>query len=284
MLTRRRGARERYLKSNRVEQAIMPFNTMTFEHSDNVAVVTINRPNAANALNAEMAAELCEIATDCSKDDRIRAVLITATGKMFCAGGDLAEVHSAGAARAAHMKRMATNLHTALELFANMNAPVIVAVNGTAAGAGFSLALSGDYVIASENAKFVSAYTAAGLTPDGSSTYFLAKHIGLLRAKELILMNRQLSAEEALAWGVVNRIVPPTDLHSHSMDVAMKFASGPTKAFGGVKRLLASGASEALERQLQREAQSIADMLETHDGPHGIESFLKKEKPRFVGR
>lgn len=262
----------------------MPFNTVTFEKSDNVAVVTINRPNAANALNAAMAAELCEIATDCSVDDGIRAVLITAVGKMFCAGGDLAEVHAAGSARDAHMERMATDLHAALGLFAIIDAPVIVAVNGTAAGAGFSLALSGDYVIASENAKFVSAYTAAGLTPDGSSTYFLAKHVGLLRAKELILMNRQLSADEALAWGVVNRVVPAADLRSNAMDVAKKLASGPTKAFGGVKRLLASGASQALEHQLQREAQSIVDMLRTKDGSHGIESFLKKEKPSFVGR
>jgi 2-(1,2-epoxy-1,2-dihydrophenyl)acetyl-CoA isomerase len=226
----------------------MPFNTITFENSDNVAIVTINRPDAANALNAEMAAELRQVATVCSKDDTIRAVLVTAVGKMFCAGGDLAEIHSAGSARGGHMKRMTTDVHTALELFANMNAPLIVAVNGTAAGAGFSLVLSGDYVIASENAKFVSAHTAAGLTPDGSSTYFLAKHVGLLRAKELILMNRQLSAEEALVWGFVNRIVPLADLRGNSMDLAKRFANGPTRAFGGVKRLLASGAaSEALE-------------------------------------
>lgn len=182
------------------------------------------------------------------------------------------------------MKRMTTNLHAALELFANMDAPIIVAVNGTAAGAGFSIALSGDYVIASESAKFVSAYTAAGLTPDGSSTYFLAKHVGLLRAKELILMNRQLSADEALAWGVINKMVPAADLHGSSMDLAKKFANGPTKAFGGVKRLLASGALAALEHQMQREARSIVDMLETRDGPHGIEAFLKKQKPAFVGR
>lgn len=158
----------------------MPFNTMAVENSDNVAIVTINRPDAANAIDAQMAAELREIATVCSKDDTIRAVLITALGKMFCAGGDLTEVHSAGATRVAHMKRMATDLHAALELFANMDAPVVVAVNGTAAGASFSLVLSGDYVISLENARFVSAYTAAGLTPDGSSSHFIAKHVGLL--------------------------------------------------------------------------------------------------------
>lgn len=262
----------------------MPFNAVTFEVLDNVAIVTLNRPNAANALNAEMAEELREVSTVCSVDDAIRAVVITASGKMFCAGGDLAEVHSAGSARGAHMRRMTTSLHSALERFATMNAPVIVAVNGTAAGAGFSLALSGDYVIASESAKFVSAYTAAGLTPDGSSTYFLAKHVGLLRAKELMLSNRPLSAEEAMAWGIVNKIVSSADLLASATELAKSFASGPTKAFGGVKRLLMGGVTETLGSQLEREAQSIIDMLETHDGPHAIESFLKKEKPVFLGR
>lgn len=262
----------------------MSFNTLTFEVSENVAILTINRPDAANALNAEMAAELREVATLCSKDAAVRTLLVTANGKMFCAGGDLAEVHAAGSERDAHMRGMTNDLHTALELFANMDAPVVAAVNGTAAGAGFSLVLSADHVIAAETAKFVSAYTAAGLTPDGSSTYYLAKHVGLLRAKELLLLNRQLSAEEALAWGFVNQIVPPADLHANSMDVARKFASGPTKAFGNVKRLLASGAYETLEKQLQREAQSIVDMMGTHDAPHGIESFLKKEKPHYLGR
>lgn len=141
----------------------------------------------------------------------------------------------------------------------------------------------GDIILASEKAKFVSAYTASGLTPDGSSTYFLAKHVGLLRAKELVLTNRVLTADEACAWGMVTRVVPAEDLMVEARKLAAQFASGPTKAFGGAKRLLETAYSESLETQLDKETRSIAAMMRTHDGPHGIESFLAKQKPSYRG-
>ena len=125
-------------------------------------------------------------------------------------------------------------------VFQRMDAPLVIAVNGTAAGAGFSLALSGDYILANPEAKFVSAYTASGLTPDGSSTYFLAKHVGLLRAKELVLTNRVLAADEALSWGIVSRVVANEELMTEANKLATNFAAGPTRAYGGSKRLLMS--------------------------------------------
>jgi 2-(1,2-epoxy-1,2-dihydrophenyl)acetyl-CoA isomerase len=145
------------------------------------------------------------------------------------------------------------------------------------------MVLSGDYVIASERAKFVSAYTSSGLTPDGSSTYYLAKHVGLLRAKELMLTNRTLTADEAQSWGLVNRVVPPGALMDEAYATARQIASGPTKAFGGVKKLLDTSFSDGLETQLDRETRSIADMMRTNDGPAGIAAFLAKETPRFQG-
>jgi 2-(1,2-epoxy-1,2-dihydrophenyl)acetyl-CoA isomerase len=145
------------------------------------------------------------------------------------------------------------------------------------------MVLSGDYVIASERAKFVSAYTSSGLTPDGSSTYYLAKHVGLLRAKELMLTNRALTADEAQSWGLVNRVVPPGALMDEAYATARQIASGPTKAFGGVKKLLDTSFSDGLETQLDRETRSIADMMRTNDGPAGIAAFLAKETPRFQG-
>jgi 2-(1,2-epoxy-1,2-dihydrophenyl)acetyl-CoA isomerase len=181
------------------------------------------------------------------------------------------------------MSGMATILHSALARLAHIDAPVIAAVNGTAGGGGFSLVLSADIVLASDRAKFVSAYTASGLSPDASSSYFLAKHIGLLRAKELFFTNRVLTADEACDWGLVTRVVANDELMDAARAQARAFAAGPTKAYGGVKRLLDTAFSEGLETQLDRETRSIAAMMSSHDGPHGIAAFLAKTKPVFRG-
>ena len=261
----------------------MEYSTLKFELRDNIATITLDRPDAANALNLAMATELSDVATRCSHDKAVRAVIITATGKMFCAGGDLNDMASQGDNKGEHLTRMATNLHNAVIRFAHMDAPVIMAVNGTAGGGGFSLALSGDYVIASEKAKFISAYTASGLTPDGSSTYFLAKHVGLLRAKELLFTNRLLTANEAMQWGIVSKVVSPETLMEEASAMATAFARGPTKAFGGLKSLLLTAYDGALEAQLERETRGISGIMETQDARNGITAFLNKKKPTFQG-
>lgn len=261
----------------------MDYETLRYEMSDGVATITLERKdNPANALNGRMAEELFDVGVRCGAPE-VRAVIVTATGKMFCGGGDLGEM-DAVPDKPAHLTRMATLLHAGLTRLARIDAPVIMAVNGTAGGGGFSIVLSGDYVIASERARFVSAYTSSGLTPDGSSTYYLAKHVGLMRAKELMLTNRVLTADEALDWGLVNKVVPPETVMDEARAVAQHIASGPTKAFGGVKRLLDTAFSDGLETQLDRETRSIADMMRTDDGPAGIAAFLAKETPRFQGR
>ncbi len=261
----------------------MAYQTLKFEISDSIATITLDRPNDANALDATMANELLEVSVLCATRSDIRAIIITGEGKLFCGGGDLNEFKAVGDQKEAHLLRMATILHAALIRFANIDAPVIMAVNGTAGGGGFSMVLSGDYVLASQKAKFVSAYTASGLTPDGSSTYFLAKHVGLLRAKELMLTNRVLSAQEACDWGIVNRVVEPENLMDEARALATTFAAGPTKSYGGVKRMLQTAYSGTMETQLEKETQFIASMMTTYDGPHGLESFLNKEKPKFKG-
>ena len=261
----------------------MGYETLTFDVSDGVALITLNRPEAANALDKAMADDLFDVAVRCDCDAAIRAAVLTATGDMFCAGGDLKSFSSQGDALPQFLMETATKLHGAITRFQYMDAPLTIAVNGTAAGAGFSIALSGDYVIAAEGARFVSAYTASGLTPDGSSTYFIAKHIGLLRAKELALTNRMLSAEEACSWGLVTRVVPPDALMEEALAVAGRFAKGATKALGGAKRLLIDAYTASLESQLEAETQSIVAMGRTHDGVHGIQSFVAKEKPDFKG-
>lgn len=262
----------------------MTYEAILFDVTDNIATITLNRPNDANALNLQMAEELFDASIRCASDASIRAVILTATGKLFCGGGDLNEMDSAGDGREAHLLRMATVLHQAVIRFSLMDAPLIVGVNGTAGGGGFSMVLAGDYVIASERAKFVSAYTSSGLTPDGSSTYHIAKHVGLLRAKELVLTNRVLTAEEALDWGFVSRVVAPDVVAAEAQAMAKGFAKGPTRAFGGAKRLLATAYQASMQEQLDKETESIAAMMATEDGPHGLKSFLMKQKPEFKGR
>jgi 2-(1,2-epoxy-1,2-dihydrophenyl)acetyl-CoA isomerase len=262
----------------------MSYQTMTFDIVEGIATLTLNRPDDANALNQQMANELLDAAMICSSDERVRAVIVTGNGKMFCAGGDLREMDEQGERRPEHLTRMASALHGALIRFSHMDAPVIMAVNGTAAGGGFSMALSGDIILASDKAKFIAAYTASGLTPDGSSTYFLAKHVGLLRAKELLLTNRLLSAQEACDWGMVTRVVPAETLTDEARKLATTFAAGPTRAFGGLKQLLQTAYSDPMETQLERETRGISQMMRTHDGPHGLNAFLNKQKPQFKGR
>lgn len=261
----------------------MDYQTLRYEFSNGVVTITLDRKdNPANALNAAMAEELLDASLRCCASE-VRAVILTANGKMFCGGGDLSEFDAA-ADKHAHVTRMATLLHAGLSRFAHIDAPVIVAVNGAAGGGGFSMVLSGDYIIASDKAKFVSAYTSSGLTPDASSTYYLAKHVGLLRAKEMMLMNRVLSADEALDWGLISKVVPPDAVMSEANAVATQIAAGPTKAYGGVKRLLDTAFSAGLESQLDREARSIAAMMNTSDGPAGIAAFLAKQTPEFSGK
>ncbi len=262
----------------------MSFETLTYEVTDNVAVITLNRPDGANALNQPMAEELFQASIKAEHDPDVRAVLITATGKMFCAGGDLKHFAEAGEEMPARLTNTATNLHAAVSHFNRMDAPVVIAVNGTAAGAGFSLAICGDYVFASEAAKFTMAYTAAGLSPDGGSTFFLAQLVGMRKAKELALTNRLLNAEEAFEWGMVNKVVPIEDLLEEAMGLAKKFAKGPTRSFGVTKRLILDACTESLETQMEAEGRGIAQSCMTPDGQEGVTAFLEKRKPNFSGK
>lgn len=261
----------------------MTYETLIFDTAGSIATITLNRPDAANAMNPLMARELSAIAIMCDESPDIRAVIVRATGKMFCAGGDLGVFGAAGDGASALIKEMAGDLHMGISRLTRMNAPVIAAVNGTAAGAGFSLALSADLVISVDSAKFVMAYTNAGLSPDGSSSYFLPRRVGDRRARELMLTNRVLSAEEALDWGIVNQVVAEADLDETVGKLAAKIAAGPTLAYGQVKSLLNASFDNGLETQMELESRGIADMARSQDGKEGIQAFLAKRKPTFKG-
>jgi len=261
----------------------MRYDTLLFAVADGVATITINRPDAANAMSPQCAAELADVALRCDDDPSVRAVVITGAGRMFCAGGDLGAFASAGEGSKSLLKKMAGDLHMGLSRFARMSAPVIGAVNGTAAGAGFSLVMACDLAVAAESAVFTMAYTNAGLSPDGGSTFYMPRKIGDRRTRELMLTNRVLKAPEALTWGIVNDVVPDAEVLDRATKLAGRLAAGPTLAFGAVKNLLNGSFDQTLESQMELEARSIGEMSATADGQEGIRAFLEKRKPGFRG-
>ncbi|MEM1249663.1 MAG: enoyl-CoA hydratase-related protein [Acidobacteriota bacterium] len=243
----------------------------------------LDRAEQANSLDIETCRELMHAAIDIDEDPSARAVLITAAGKMFCSGGDLASFASSGDRMPALLKEMTVYLHAALTRFNRMNAPVVAAVGGVAAGAGLSLACACDLVVAADSARFTMAYTRAGLTPDGSSTYFLPRIVGKRKALELMLTNRMLTAQEAEAWGIVNRVVPEDELESEAMALATQLAAGPTLAYGACKDLVLRSDAESLESQMEHESRAIAAAAHTEDAKEGIAAFFEKRAATFKG-
>ena len=258
------------------------YATIKFARSGQIAVITLNRPEAANGLNLPMATELAAAAYECDNDASVKAVLITAEGKFFCAGGDIKSMTGEHEKPAAAIKRMADELHRAISTFQRMQAPVVVAVNGICAGAGFSLAVSGDLVIAAESAKFTMAYTSIGLSPDGSSSYFLPRIIGLRKTQELMYTNRTLNSSEAQAWGLVTRVCPDAILMADALQVTNTIASGNLQAHAAIKDLLANSFTNTLETQMEIEGRYIAACAGSVNGQEGIRSFIEKRKPKFV--
>ncbi len=259
------------------------FELVEFSVENGVATITLNRPSAGNAVNLLLATELNQAANLCCYNSSVRAVILNANGKLFCAGGDLAAMAQAGENVDSLLKDIAEQCHAAYSTLQRMRAPVIAAINGPAAGIGFSLSLAADIAIASDKASFLMAYTAAGLSPDGGISYLLPKMIGLRRAKEMALSNRKLSANEALDWGLVNKVVAGDDLQQEALALATTLAQGATNAIGSAKSLFLSGDTQSLETQMILEAGEIAKNAKTKDGQEGIHAFLERRKADFTG-
>ncbi|MFT4997400.1 MAG: 2-(1,2-epoxy-1,2-dihydrophenyl)acetyl-CoA isomerase [Chitinophagales bacterium] len=260
------------------------YENIQYQVKNSIATITLNRPNSANSINILLAQELNDVSIKIYSDDSIRAVIITGNGKMFSAGGDLASFAAYGDKISDGLRTITSALHSATSNFARMNKPVITAINGTAAGAGFSLAIAGDFAISADTAKYTLAYTGAGLSPDGSSTYVLPRLVGVRKAMELIITNRVLTAAEALDWGLISEVVATAELMSRANELATQLANGPSAAYGQVKNLLMSSFQNGYETQLQLESDGIANMASTSDGKEGIAAFLEKRKPNFTGK
>ena len=263
----------------------MDYRYVNFEmDGGGIARLTLNRPEAGNALHTDLCKEMLDVSIRCDEDPEVRVLVVAANGRMFCAGGDLRSFGAHADRLGPLLKEMTVRLHATFSRFARMRAPVVTAVNGIAAGGGFGLAMCSDLVIATESAAFTMAFTAAGLSPDSSSTWFLPRIIGLRRAQELMLTNRRLSAHEALEWGLVTRVVADDALAEETTNVARTLASGPTEAFGSVKRLLAATFDNGLETQMEFEAREVTENARGADGREGVSAFLEKRRPVFTGR
>ena len=247
-----------------------------------VALVTLNRPESGNALNLQVAMDLLAAAMTCARNAAVRAVVLSGAGRHFCFGGDLRAfgTHAPGDD---YVRELTTYLHAAISQFMRMDAPVIAAVNGTAAGAGVGLVAMADLALCAHSSKFNLAYTQAGLTPDAGTTFLLPRTLGLKRSMELLLLNRSLTSEEALEWGLVNEVVPDERLLSRALETAEKLAQGANGAFGATKRLIAHSIG-ALESQMVLESVTIARHAVGPEGREGVSAFLEKRKPRFPGR
>ena len=256
------------------------YQTLTFEQDGPIARIVLNRPDAANGMNDVMTAELAQVARRCDTAPT-KVVVLTGAGRFFCAGGDLKAMAASPLGPGPFVKGIADDLHRAISTFARMDAVLITAVNGVAAGAGFSLAIAGDLVLAADSASFTMAYTRAGLSPDGSSSYYLPRLVGVRRTQELMLTNRTLSAAEAADWGLVTAVVPVAELAAKTEELAVQLAAAARGSSAAVKRLMLASFGSGLEEQMELEGRLIAACADSADGREGIEAFLNKRAPVF---
>lgn len=267
----------------------MPSSRVDLTRKDSLAVITLNRPEARNALSPDMVAEMGKAIADCRRPE-VRAVMITGTGGAFCAGADVRDFVENlegegpdGLSR--HLRQLAADLHRDIIVgIRALEKPVMAAVNGVAAGAGFSLALCCDLRVASADSRFIMAYAGIGCTADGGSTYMLPRLVGMSRAMEIYMASQPIGAEYARELGLVNQICPAENFERHSLEMATRLAQGPTVAYGRVKALFDNSWAATLEEQLDAETDAISNIVFTGDFQEGVRAFTQKRMPWFQGR
>lgn len=250
--------------------------TITLTRTAGVARITLNRPEKLNAINGELAVALRDAALEVEKDASVKVVVLTGAGSAFSVGGDLSEFLAHRSTIRSHIAQMAGDFHQAILAFKRMSAPLIVGVNGTAAGGGFSLALQGDLTVAKRSAKFVSAYTKSGLTPDGGGTWVLPRLVGRQRAFEIMASNRAVGAEEALSMGLIARLIDDAEFDSVLDGLAIAIADLPSGAAQSLKKLFTRDELQSLEAQLSAETESIAVAASRPETLARLEAFLRK--------
>ncbi|MFQ5929443.1 MAG: enoyl-CoA hydratase/isomerase family protein [Acidobacteriota bacterium] len=253
------------------------------ERNNGILEIILNRPDSLNAMNEALIEGLLQRVEEAHAAE-VRAVLIRGEGRGFCAGGDIRQFARLLESGQPIPREMPDRLHEIIEHLRELPKPVLAAVHGPCAGAGFSLVLACDQAIASEESKFNLAYVGIGLSPDGSSSFFLPRHVGMKKATEIFFTGKNMSAQEVLELGLINRVVPAADLLEQGRAMARMLASGPTAAYARVKQLINSSYENNLHDQLALEAHHICECSTSEDFRAGIEAFLAKKTPQFKGR
>jgi 2-(1,2-epoxy-1,2-dihydrophenyl)acetyl-CoA isomerase len=267
----------------------MPFDTLLFARREQIAYVTLNRPERMNAFNLRLIEDLRAAAAAIDADPDIRAVLVTGSGRAFSAGADLAPDDLASDPSVPLGRsigaRLREHFNPMVSAWAQLRVPTVVAVNGAAAGAGMSFALLGDIVLAARSATFLQLFAPKlGLIPDLGSTFHLPRLVGTARAKGLSLLGDPLSAADAARWGLIWECVDDDALQPRAQDIAHRLATGPTQAFARIKAVFNEPPAGRLTEQLAREAELQAELGDTQDFAEGVQAFRNKRPPRFNGR
>ena len=254
---------------------------------DSIAVLTMNRPEARNAFSDEMRSMLTDTLHDIELDDSVRCVVLTGAGDHFMAGGDVKGMAEAVGMAPEEIKKQFVlrihDLHPIMFAMRRMHKPILASVRGAAAGAGVSMALASDLVVAAQDAFFTLAYCKIGTSPDGSSTYQLPRTLGIKRAMEMTLLGDRITSEQARDWGLINWVVPDDALEEETMKLATRLANGPTRAYGQAKRLLYKSLETDFEAQLQAEGEAFAECACGPDFREGVMAFVEKRQAAFTG-
>ena len=243
--------------------------------------VTLNRPDAYNALNLDMMIRLAEALSLAATDHSVLGVLVTGKGKAFCSGGDLKWISQQKEAAGSVLHRLAPQFHLSILEIRRMEKPVVAAINGIAAGGGFSLALACDFRVMGQSATLRQAYTSSGLSIDGGGSFALPRLVGLARAMEIMAFDEPISSTRALEWGLATEVVADSEVLSESVGMLNRLTGGALHSFGWSKKLMTHSFSTTLETQLELERQGISHCAAHPDGQEGVRAFVEKRKPSF---
>jgi 2-(1,2-epoxy-1,2-dihydrophenyl)acetyl-CoA isomerase len=260
----------------------MNYNCILYTKEGNTLTITLNRPDVFNAFNDEQSYELQDALKAAKRDEEIRVVILTGAGKAFCSGQDLKAI--AGAEKRSFIDSLHKRYNPIIREMRNMPKPIICKLNGVAAGAGCSLALASDFIIASENASLIEVFINVGLVLDSGSSFFLPRLVGSARAFELSTMGSKVSAAQALEWGMINRCVSADKLDEETKLIADYYANAPTKAIGLMKKMLNKSFNSDLETMLEYEAYCQETAGSSADNQEGVAAFNEKRKPQFKGQ
>lgn len=260
----------------------MDFKFIKYDVTDGVLTITLNRPEVYNAMNDGITYELQDAFKAAAKDEQVRVVVMTGEGKAFCSGQDLKA--ASGQEKRSFIDSLHKRYNPIIRAMRSLPKPVLCKLNGVAAGAGCSLALACDMIIASEEATLIEVFINIGLVPDSGSAYFLPRLVGMAKAFELCSMGSKVKAAEALQLGLVNRVVPAAQLDAAVKEYTDYFAKAPTKSIGLIKKMLSKAATSGLDEMLDYEAYCQEIAGSTHDYKEGVTAFLEKRKPDFKGK